>query len=119
MEKLWRFWPLANIINFSMIPLEYRVLYVNCMSMLWNGYLSHANYQATESHPIYVSDQMIPEQTKENTLSSPVNGDHSAGLESVLTVSDDSTEYPTDSFMPTVSSETMIEANQPNHPFVP
>ena len=39
----WRFWPAANVINFSMIPLEYRVLYSNVLSLFWTGYLTLVN----------------------------------------------------------------------------
>jgi protein Mpv17 len=39
----WKFWPAANIINFGMIPLEYRVLYSNVLSVFWTGYLTIVN----------------------------------------------------------------------------
>eukprot|EP00579_Thalassiosira_antarctica_P005213 CAMPEP_0201892396 /NCGR_PEP_ID=MMETSP0902-20130614/36389_1 /ASSEMBLY_ACC=CAM_ASM_000551 /TAXON_ID=420261 /ORGANISM="Thalassiosira antarctica, Strain CCMP982" /LENGTH=192 /DNA_ID=CAMNT_0048423839 /DNA_START=11 /DNA_END=589 /DNA_ORIENTATION=+ len=39
----WRFWPLANIVNFSVVPLEFRVLYNNLLSLFWSGYLSYIN----------------------------------------------------------------------------
>jgi len=42
----FRFWPCANIINFSLVPVEYRVLYNNMLSLFWNGYLSHINSMA-------------------------------------------------------------------------
>jgi protein Mpv17 len=39
----WSFWPVVNIVNFGIIPLAYRVLYANVMSLLWTGYLSYVN----------------------------------------------------------------------------
>lgn len=39
----WQFWPVANVFNFLFVPLPYRVLYNNTLSLLWNGYLSHLN----------------------------------------------------------------------------
>jgi hypothetical protein len=39
----WRFWPAVNIFNFAFIPVHFRVLYVNCLSLFWSGYLSHVN----------------------------------------------------------------------------
>lgn len=39
----WKFWPGANIINFTFVSLEYRVLYNNILSLFWTGYLSHIN----------------------------------------------------------------------------
>lgn len=105
------------------------------MSMLWNGYLSHANSQATESHPIDVPDEMILEQTKGNVVSHTVNSDAAAEPESVLTVADhqdvsgeapadikqgdDPTEHVPDSVGLTAQSETMIEANPSNQPRMP
>jgi protein Mpv17 len=46
----WKFWPLANIINFGLIPLEFRVLYVNVLSLFWTGYLSYVNAQKTATN---------------------------------------------------------------------
>ena len=42
----WKFWPLANIINFSMVPVAYRVLYSNVLSLFWTGYLTFVNAKA-------------------------------------------------------------------------
>eukprot|EP00510_Aplanochytrium_minuta_P008845 CAMPEP_0184045510 /NCGR_PEP_ID=MMETSP0956-20121227/945_1 /TAXON_ID=627963 /ORGANISM="Aplanochytrium sp, Strain PBS07" /LENGTH=237 /DNA_ID=CAMNT_0026336799 /DNA_START=345 /DNA_END=1058 /DNA_ORIENTATION=- len=39
----WCFWPAANVISFSFVPVPYRVLYNNCLSLGWNGYLSNLN----------------------------------------------------------------------------
>jgi protein Mpv17 len=39
----WSFWPVVNVANFGMVPLQYRVLYSNVMSLLWTGYLSYVN----------------------------------------------------------------------------
>ena len=39
----WRFWPVANVINFGFVPVPFRVLYSNVMSLFWTGYLTHMN----------------------------------------------------------------------------
>jgi protein Mpv17 len=39
----WQFWPIANVLNFAFVPAQFRVLYNNSLSLLWNGYLSHLN----------------------------------------------------------------------------
>ena len=36
----WRLWPLANAINFALVPAELRLLYINVVSVFWNVYLS-------------------------------------------------------------------------------
>ncbi len=44
----WEFWTLVNAINFSLIPLPFRVLFNNCFSFFWSAFLSHANNVTAE-----------------------------------------------------------------------
>ena len=46
----WKFWPLVNSINFWFVPLPYRVLYMNVLSLLWSGYLTYINSTKAPSH---------------------------------------------------------------------
>lgn len=39
----WKFWPAVNVINFSIVPIPYRVLYMNVLSVFWSGYLTFVN----------------------------------------------------------------------------
>jgi hypothetical protein len=39
----WKFWPVVNIVNFSVVPLQFRVLYSNILSLFWTGYLTLIN----------------------------------------------------------------------------
>ena len=48
LQASWSFWPLANVVNFSMVPLQFRVLYNNGLSLLWNAYLSNVNQSRLE-----------------------------------------------------------------------
>jgi protein Mpv17 len=41
----WSFWPLANVVNFSLVPVPFRVLFNNSLSLFWNAYLSRLNSQ--------------------------------------------------------------------------
>lgn len=36
----WQFWPVANFISFSMVPVVYRVLFANACGVFWNARLS-------------------------------------------------------------------------------
>lgn len=47
-EASWTFWPAANVINFSIVPIPFRVLYNNGLSIFWNTYLTHLNSQRLE-----------------------------------------------------------------------
>ena len=40
------FWPAANMLNFTMVPPQQRVLYVGLMGLVWNSYLSWQNSSA-------------------------------------------------------------------------
>lgn len=39
----WTLWIPAQIINFSLIPLQYQVLYSNVVALLWNVYISYVS----------------------------------------------------------------------------
>lgn len=49
-EKFWPtvvagtfFWPPANVLNFTCVPANQRVLYVGVVGLLWNAFLSWKN----------------------------------------------------------------------------
>lgn len=41
----WKIWPAAQLINFTIIPLHYRLLFANSVGLFWNCYLSYAQYR--------------------------------------------------------------------------
>lgn len=41
----WSVWPAAQFLNFFFIPLQYRVLYINVMTMFYNCYLCYVKNQ--------------------------------------------------------------------------
>ncbi|PNY26574.1 Protein SYM1 [Tolypocladium capitatum] len=42
----WMVWPFVQIINFTFLPLQHRVLFANVISIGWNSYLSWVNSQS-------------------------------------------------------------------------
>lgn len=36
----WRFWPLAHIVTYGVIPPRHRVLWVNCLDLIWSSILA-------------------------------------------------------------------------------
>lgn len=40
LKENYKFWPLAHIINFALVPPSLRILYVNCISVVWAVLLS-------------------------------------------------------------------------------
>jgi protein Mpv17 len=45
LQKNWMVWPFVQAINFKLVPLHHRVLFVNVISLGWNCYLSYLNSQ--------------------------------------------------------------------------
>ena len=37
----WRIWPFVMAVNFSVIPVQFHVLFVNSVAVFWNAYLSY------------------------------------------------------------------------------
>ncbi|ALC49042.1 CG11077, partial [Drosophila busckii] len=40
MKGGYMLWPLAQIVNFTLVPLQYQVLYVQIIALAWNSFLS-------------------------------------------------------------------------------
>ena len=37
----WKLWPMAQLINFTVVPPHYRVFFANMVGIIWNTYLSY------------------------------------------------------------------------------
>ncbi|XP_015607859.1 mpv17-like protein 2 [Cephus cinctus] len=40
------FWPPTQFVNFLFVPVQYRVIYINLMTMIYDIFLSHMKYEA-------------------------------------------------------------------------
>ncbi|GMF19080.1 unnamed protein product [Phytophthora lilii] len=40
-------WPLANIVNYGYVPLQYRILFINCVNLVWTTVLSTISSRPT------------------------------------------------------------------------
>lgn len=45
LQTNWMIWPFVQMINFTFLPLQHRVLFANIISIGWNSYLSWVNSQ--------------------------------------------------------------------------
>eukprot|EP01024_Parvocaulis_polyphysoides_P020242 TRINITY_DN19381_c0_g3_i2.p2 TRINITY_DN19381_c0_g3~~TRINITY_DN19381_c0_g3_i2.p2 ORF type:complete len:203 (+),score=13.96 TRINITY_DN19381_c0_g3_i2:201-809(+) len=55
----WKFWPLAHLVNFSIIPLEQRILYCNAVSVVYTCLLSRLAASDEPAHQMpatYITD---------------------------------------------------------------
>jgi hypothetical protein len=39
----WRIWTLPQMVNILYVPAQYRVLFANCVALIWNMYLARSN----------------------------------------------------------------------------
>jgi hypothetical protein len=47
----WRIWTVPQMVNIFYVPPTYRVLFANCVALVWNIYLARASRQgSTFSH---------------------------------------------------------------------
>ena len=44
----WKFWPLVHCITYSVIPARHRILWVNCVDLVWNAILASMSQQSKD-----------------------------------------------------------------------
>merc|ERR1712086_9317 len=60
LQANWVVWPLAQTINFSLVPISYQIPFVNVVSFIWNTYLAYvANARADTPAPALGSGGQI------------------------------------------------------------
>lgn len=53
----WKFWPLVHCITYSVIPAQHRILWVNCVDLVWNAILSTmSRKEEPESVPLLATE---------------------------------------------------------------
>ena len=46
----WVVWPVLQAVNLSVVPLQYRILYINFCSIFWSAYLSNMASSPAPGH---------------------------------------------------------------------
>lgn len=59
----WRFWPLAHIVTYGVIPPRHRVLWVNMLDLLWSSIL--AGLTSKDATPVLA---ITPEEVRTEDL---------------------------------------------------
>jgi protein Mpv17 len=55
----WKIWPVVQCLNFAIVPLQYRLLLVNIVSLGWNAYLSVATNRAKMLHHLPIKSVVV------------------------------------------------------------
>ncbi|KAL3668406.1 hypothetical protein V7S43_006494 [Phytophthora oleae] len=59
-------WPLANIVNYGYVPLQYRILFINCVNLVWTTVLSTISSRSTVA--VKQQEEKTNMSTAEETL---------------------------------------------------
>jgi len=41
----WKLWPAAHLVTFTIIPMDYRVIWVMFVNVFWQIYLNHMQHR--------------------------------------------------------------------------
>ena len=63
----WKIWTIPQLINLSIVPVEYRVLFANMVAFFWNIYLT--NKTASVQKPVQKSVQESVQASGNNNKS--------------------------------------------------
>ena len=56
----WKFWPLIHLVTYGVIPARHRILWVNCVDLIWNAILATMSQKKSgEENDINVSDNQV------------------------------------------------------------
>mmetsp|Transcript_21374 Transcript_21374/g.27628 ORF Transcript_21374/g.27628 Transcript_21374/m.27628 type:complete len:449 (-) Transcript_21374:339-1685(-) len=48
-KTAWKFWPLIHCITYSVIPARHRILWVNCVDLIWNAILASMSQKTPDA----------------------------------------------------------------------
>jgi protein Mpv17 len=61
----WKFWPLVHLITYSVVPARHRILWVNCVDLVWNAILA-SKTAAVEEPPLLTTTDFHIRVTQSN-----------------------------------------------------
>ena len=73
----WKFWPLVHLITYNLIPARHRILWVNCVDLIWNAILATKTAAAGPDPTV-----AVPIVVEENQHNATINAEKTADLTS-------------------------------------
>lgn len=70
----WKFWPLVHLVTYGVIPARHRILWVNCVDLVWNAILATMSQKkdVVEEEPVLleatISEESMPLAAVETPL---------------------------------------------------
>mmetsp|Transcript_18346 Transcript_18346/g.25880 ORF Transcript_18346/g.25880 Transcript_18346/m.25880 type:complete len:416 (+) Transcript_18346:218-1465(+) len=84
----WRFWPLVHCVTYGLIPARHRILWVNCVDLIWNAILaSKASGDAPIEEDVVEGEEIviIPAQDSVLAANSVLPGEDLSGSTAAAT----------------------------------
>jgi len=61
----WKFWPLIHLVTYGVIPARHRILWVNCVDLVWNAILAGMTTKSTDEE-LVVEETVLAVNAQEN-----------------------------------------------------
>ena len=77
----WKFWPLVHCITYGVIPARHRILWVNCVDLVWNAILASMSTSKQNEQEVPDDESLLetamaaePIVLRQDLVSSPHEG---------------------------------------------
>lgn len=61
----WKFWPLIHLVTYGVIPARHRILWVNCVDLVWNAILAGMTTKSKDEEPV-AEETVLATHVQEN-----------------------------------------------------
>lgn len=97
----WKFWPLVHLVTYGVVPARHRILWVNCVDLVWNAILAGMTTKG--------NDAEIVEETALVTAADDADGILAAAGEPLQVHQSDATVVAATAPPPTTTTSTLKE----------